>query len=101
MLQPHAVHRLQRAADRRAGNDPLSRQGQGHGAQALECLDPQRIWLASNRGPMTASRALAQQKLKVMVEAARRLRRRSFRPYSLGFTARCFPRDGYVISSRE
>jgi 5-methyltetrahydropteroyltriglutamate--homocysteine methyltransferase len=43
-------------------------------AQALEWLDPKQVWLAPDCGLMTIGRDLAQQKLKVMVEAAKRLR---------------------------
>jgi 5-methyltetrahydropteroyltriglutamate--homocysteine methyltransferase len=43
-------------------------------ADALERLDPAKVWLAPDCGLMTISRALAHQKLQVMVEAARRLR---------------------------
>src|ERR1051326_5494943 len=43
-------------------------------AEALEWLDPQQVWLAPDCGLMTISRALAHDKLQVMVEAARRLR---------------------------
>ena len=42
--------------------------------QALDYLDPDRVWLAPDCGLMTIGRELAHQKLKVMVEAARRLR---------------------------
>jgi 5-methyltetrahydropteroyltriglutamate--homocysteine methyltransferase len=45
-------------------------------ADALECLDPQQVWLAPDCGLMTISRALAHEKLRVMVDAARRLRAR-------------------------
>ena len=45
-------------------------------AEALEVLDPKQVWLAPDCGLMTISRALAQAKLRVMVEAARRLRAR-------------------------
>ena len=41
---------------------------------ALEWLDPRRVWLAPDCGLMTISRGLAHAKLKVMVEAAQRLR---------------------------
>jgi 5-methyltetrahydropteroyltriglutamate--homocysteine methyltransferase len=43
-------------------------------AEALEHLEPQQVWLAPDCGLMTISRALAHDKLRVMVEAARRLR---------------------------
>ena len=43
-------------------------------ARALEHLDPTRVLLAPDCGLMTISRALARDKLKVMVEAARVLR---------------------------
>ncbi len=43
-------------------------------ARALEHLDPQRLLLAPDCGLMTISRALARQKLNVMVAAARELR---------------------------
>ena len=43
-------------------------------ARALEHLDPTRVLLAPDCGLMTISRALARDKLKVMVEAARALR---------------------------
>jgi 5-methyltetrahydropteroyltriglutamate--homocysteine methyltransferase len=45
-------------------------------AAALERLDPQQVWLAPDCGLMTISRALAHEKLRVLVEAARRLRAR-------------------------
>ncbi len=45
-------------------------------ADALERLDPQRVWLAPDCGLMTISRALAREKLRVMVDAAWRLRAR-------------------------
>jgi 5-methyltetrahydropteroyltriglutamate--homocysteine methyltransferase len=44
--------------------------------EALEVLDPKQVWLAPDCGLMTISRALAQDKLRVMVEAAKRLRAR-------------------------
>jgi len=43
-------------------------------ARALEHLDPTRVLLAPDCGLMTISRALARDKLRVMVEAARALR---------------------------
>ncbi len=43
-------------------------------ARALEHLDPTRILLAPDCGLMTISRALAREKLKLMVQAARELR---------------------------
>jgi 5-methyltetrahydropteroyltriglutamate--homocysteine methyltransferase len=43
-------------------------------AGVLEVLDPNQVWLAPDCGLMTISRALAHEKLRVMVEAARRLR---------------------------
>jgi 5-methyltetrahydropteroyltriglutamate--homocysteine methyltransferase len=43
-------------------------------AEALEWLDPAKVWLAPDCGLMTISRAMAHDKLQVMVEAARRLR---------------------------
>jgi 5-methyltetrahydropteroyltriglutamate--homocysteine methyltransferase len=43
--------------------------------QALEHLDPQRLLLAPDCGLMTISRALAREKLEVMVQAAAELRR--------------------------
>jgi 5-methyltetrahydropteroyltriglutamate--homocysteine methyltransferase len=43
-------------------------------ARALEHLDPTRVLLAPDCGLMTISRALARDKLKVMVEAAKALR---------------------------
>jgi 5-methyltetrahydropteroyltriglutamate--homocysteine methyltransferase len=43
-------------------------------AQALEWLDPMQVWLAPDCGLMTISRPLAHEKLRVMVEAAKRLR---------------------------
>jgi len=43
-------------------------------ARALEQLDPRRVLLAPDCGLMTISRALAREKLEVMVEAARALR---------------------------
>ncbi|MGB6891740.1 MAG: hypothetical protein WBE25_09685, partial [Xanthobacteraceae bacterium] len=45
-------------------------------SQALEWLDPKQVWLAPDCGLMTISRALAHEKLRVMVEAAKRLRAR-------------------------
>ena len=39
-------------------------------------LDPKQVWLAPDCGLMTISRALAHEKLRVMVEAAKRLRAR-------------------------
>jgi 5-methyltetrahydropteroyltriglutamate--homocysteine methyltransferase len=42
--------------------------------QALDHLDPKLVWLAPDCGLMTISRALAHEKLRVMVEAAKRLR---------------------------
>jgi len=45
-------------------------------AEALEHLDPQQVWLAPDCGLITISRAMAHDKLQVMVEAARRLRER-------------------------
>jgi len=45
-------------------------------SEALEHLDPRQVWLAPDCGLMTIGRALAHDKLKVMVEAARRLRAR-------------------------
>ncbi|MGA8616846.1 MAG: cobalamin-independent methionine synthase II family protein [Xanthobacteraceae bacterium] len=42
--------------------------------QALSHLDPRQVWLAPDCGLMTISRTLAQEKLRVMVEAAKRLR---------------------------
>jgi 5-methyltetrahydropteroyltriglutamate--homocysteine methyltransferase len=44
--------------------------------EVLEVLDPKQVWLAPDCGLMTISRALAHEKLHVMVEAARRLRAR-------------------------
>jgi 5-methyltetrahydropteroyltriglutamate--homocysteine methyltransferase len=44
-------------------------------ARALDHLDPSRVLLAPDCGLMTISRALAREKLNVMVEAARALRR--------------------------
>jgi 5-methyltetrahydropteroyltriglutamate--homocysteine methyltransferase len=44
--------------------------------EALNWLDPKQVWLAPDCGLMTISRDLAHAKLKVMVEAARRLRAR-------------------------
>ncbi|MFZ3357689.1 MAG: hypothetical protein WA177_02905, partial [Xanthobacteraceae bacterium] len=40
----------------------------------LDWLDPAQVWLAPDCGLMTIGRTLAHDKLKVMVEAARRLR---------------------------
>ncbi len=48
------------AVERRVGN-------------ALDYLNPKQVWLAPDCGLMTISRALAHEKLAVMVEAARRL----------------------------
>ncbi len=45
-------------------------------AGVLEHLDAKQVWLAPDCGLMTISRALAHEKLRVMVEAARRLRAR-------------------------
>ena len=45
-------------------------------AELLEVVDPKRVWLAPDCGLMTISRALAHEKLAVMVEAANRLRAR-------------------------
>jgi 5-methyltetrahydropteroyltriglutamate--homocysteine methyltransferase len=42
--------------------------------EALEWLDPKQVWLAPDCGLMTISRALAHEKLRVMVEAAKRMR---------------------------
>jgi 5-methyltetrahydropteroyltriglutamate--homocysteine methyltransferase len=42
--------------------------------EALNCHDPRQVWLAPDCGLMTISRGLAHEKLRVMVEAARRLR---------------------------
>jgi 5-methyltetrahydropteroyltriglutamate--homocysteine methyltransferase len=42
--------------------------------QALDYLDPKQVWLAPDCGLMTISRTLAHEKLRVMVEAAKRLR---------------------------
>ena len=42
--------------------------------QALDHLDPKQVWLAPDCGLMTISRELAHEKLRVMVEAAKRLR---------------------------
>jgi 5-methyltetrahydropteroyltriglutamate--homocysteine methyltransferase len=44
--------------------------------EALEVLDPKQLWLAPDCGLMTISRPLAREKLRVMVEAAKRLRAR-------------------------
>ena len=44
--------------------------------EALEHVDPNQLWLAPDCGLMTISRALAQEKLRVMVEAGKRLRAR-------------------------
>ncbi|MDX1483723.1 MAG: cobalamin-independent methionine synthase II family protein [Alphaproteobacteria bacterium] len=43
-------------------------------AEALEHLDPGQVWLAPDCGLMTIDRALAREKIKVMVAAARELR---------------------------
>ncbi len=45
-------------------------------AEVLQWLDPKQVWLAPDCGLMTISRSLAYDKLKVMVEAAKRLRAR-------------------------
>ena len=45
-------------------------------AEALEHIDPKQVWLAPDCGLMTISRALADEKLKAMVAAAKRLRAR-------------------------
>jgi 5-methyltetrahydropteroyltriglutamate--homocysteine methyltransferase len=42
--------------------------------QALDHLDPRQVWLAPDCGLTTISRGLAHEKLRVMVEAAKRLR---------------------------
>ena len=42
--------------------------------EALKYLDPKQVWLAPDCGLMTISRALAHEKLQVMVEAAKHLR---------------------------
>ncbi len=42
--------------------------------EVLNHLDPKQVWLAPDCGLMTISRALAHEKLRVMVEAAKRLR---------------------------
>jgi 5-methyltetrahydropteroyltriglutamate--homocysteine methyltransferase len=42
--------------------------------QTLDHLDPRQVWLAPDCGLMTISRSLAHEKLRVMVEAAKRLR---------------------------
>jgi 5-methyltetrahydropteroyltriglutamate--homocysteine methyltransferase len=42
--------------------------------EALQWLDPKQVWLAPDCGLMTIGRDLAHAKLKVMVEAAKRLR---------------------------
>jgi 5-methyltetrahydropteroyltriglutamate--homocysteine methyltransferase len=42
--------------------------------EVLDVLDPAKVWLAPDCGLMTISRELAHRKLKVMVEAAQRLR---------------------------
>jgi 5-methyltetrahydropteroyltriglutamate--homocysteine methyltransferase len=44
--------------------------------EALERLDPRQVWLAPDCGLMTVSRVLEREKLRVMVEAAKRLRAR-------------------------
>jgi len=44
--------------------------------EALDHIEPKQVWLAPDCGLMTISRALAHEKLRVMVEAARRLRAR-------------------------
>jgi 5-methyltetrahydropteroyltriglutamate--homocysteine methyltransferase len=43
-------------------------------ADVLDHLDPKQVWLAPDCGLMTISRTLAHEKLRVMVEAAKRLR---------------------------
>ena len=42
--------------------------------EVLDVLDPSQVWLAPDCGLMTISRELAHAKLKVMIEAAQRLR---------------------------
>jgi 5-methyltetrahydropteroyltriglutamate--homocysteine methyltransferase len=42
--------------------------------EALNCLAPHQVWLAPDCGLMTIGRGLAHEKLRVMVEAAKRLR---------------------------
>ncbi len=44
--------------------------------EALEVLDPKQLWLAPDCGLMTINRPLAREKVRAMVEAARRLRAR-------------------------
>jgi len=44
--------------------------------EALAWLDPKQVWLAPDCGLMTISRELAHEKLRAMVEAAKRLRDR-------------------------
>ena len=53
---------------------PSIDQVKARAAEALEHLDPARVWLAPDCGLMTVNRALARDKLTVMVEAARQLR---------------------------
>jgi 5-methyltetrahydropteroyltriglutamate--homocysteine methyltransferase len=43
--------------------------------EVLKWVDPKQVWLAPDCGLMTISRSLAHEKLKVMVEAAKRLRK--------------------------
>ena len=43
-------------------------------AEALDHLDPAQVWLAPDCGLMTIDRAMAREKVAVMVEAARQLR---------------------------
>ena len=43
-------------------------------SEALKYLDPGQVWLAPDCGLMTISRTQAHEKLRVMVEAAKRLR---------------------------
>jgi len=44
--------------------------------EALAYIDPKQVWLAPDCGLMTITRALAQEKLRVMIEAGKRLRAR-------------------------
>ena len=54
---------------------PTLDQVKGRVAGLLKHLSPERVWLAPDCGLMTISRELATQKLQVMIEAAKSLRK--------------------------
>ena len=56
------------------GEDGLFRRYQARVTPAIDWLDPKQVWLAPDCSLMTISRELAHETLKVMVEAAKRLR---------------------------